>query len=123
MAELDFDGRKWDVPDVPAALVQSLSQAIGAGLLTPTVLVSRGLHSPAEARRFLESSVSDLHDPFLLPDMRPAVARLRQALEAGERDASHLLVRMYATTSLIDSRRAMVSVRNQSGVLQGRAPV
>jgi len=89
MPDLDLDGRQWDVPDVPAALVQSLSQAIGAGLLTPTVLVSRGFHGPTEARRFLESSVSDLHDPFLLPDMRPAVARLRQALEAGERVFVH----------------------------------
>lgn len=89
MAELDFDGREWDVPDVPAALVQSLSQAIGAGLLTPTVLVSRGLCGPAEARRFLECPVSDLQDPFLLPDMQPAVARLREALESGEQIFVH----------------------------------
>jgi len=48
------------------------------------VLVGRGLREPSAAERFLNPSLDDLHDPFALPDMAPAVDRVVQALEGGE---------------------------------------
>ena len=44
------------------------------------LLRARGIATDEEARRFLSPSLSDLHDPFLLPGMEEAVALLRQAI-------------------------------------------
>ena len=49
------------------------------------LLVARGISSAEEAEHFLHPSADDLLDPFLLSDMHRAAARIRQALEAGEK--------------------------------------
>lgn len=49
------------------------------------VLLNRGLETAAEVRSFLEAGISSLHDPFLLPDMEAAAARIGRALDAGEK--------------------------------------
>lgn len=48
------------------------------------VLCSRGLTTPAAVEEFLNPDLSRLHDPFALPDMDVAAARLARAVEAGE---------------------------------------
>jgi len=50
------------------------------------VLAARGVSDPEEARRFLYEE-EPLCDPMLMKDMDRAVARLRKALEAGEKVA------------------------------------
>ncbi|MFM9166310.1 MAG: DHH family phosphoesterase, partial [Candidatus Limnocylindrus sp.] len=49
-----------------------------------TLLHSRGLTEPGNARRFLDRNDRTLHDPHLLPDASGLIARLRAAGEAGE---------------------------------------
>lgn len=49
-----------------------------------TLLHSRGLAEPGNARRFLDRNDRTLHDPHLLPDASGLIARLRAAGEAGE---------------------------------------
>ncbi len=49
------------------------------------LLVQRGITSVEEAERFFHPSLKDLHDPFLMPGMDKAVARLNKALGAKER--------------------------------------
>lgn len=44
------------------------------------LLVQRGIHSVDEAERFFHPSLSDMHDPFLMPDMDKAVDRLNRAM-------------------------------------------
>lgn len=44
------------------------------------LLVQRGISSVEEAKKFFKPSMSDLHDPFLMPDMQAAVKRLNKAL-------------------------------------------
>lgn len=63
-----------------AALVSSL------GISGPLarVLAGRGIVEPADARAFLRPTLDALHDPFLLPDMAPAVKRILAAVGAGE---------------------------------------
>jgi len=64
----------------PAALARALNLAAPAA----RVLWSRGYRDPQAARRFLEPSLADLHDPYLLTGMAEAVARLRRAIEQKE---------------------------------------
>lgn len=49
------------------------------------ILVRRGVKTPQEASAFFSPSISDLHDPFLMPDMHKAVNRLNKAMGAKER--------------------------------------
>lgn len=48
------------------------------------VLAGRGLSEPSAAGRFLNPSLDNLHDPWLLPDLEAAVDRVVQALEHHE---------------------------------------
>ena len=47
------------------------------------LLYARGIRTDEEARRFLNPSLDDLHDPFLLPGMEQTVSLLREAINAG----------------------------------------
>ena len=47
------------------------------------LLYARGIRTEAEARRFLSPSLSNLHDPFLLPGMAETVTLLRDAISSG----------------------------------------
>ena len=49
------------------------------------LLLRRGVQSPEEAERFFSPAISDLHDPFLMPDMDKAVERLNKAMGAKEK--------------------------------------
>ncbi|CCX47318.1 single-stranded-DNA-specific exonuclease RecJ [Bacteroides sp. CAG:927] len=49
------------------------------------LLVQRGISSVKEAEKFFHPSLKDLHDPFLMPGMDKAVARLNKAMGAKER--------------------------------------
>ena len=68
---------------------EELARAVGVSPTVAGLLMARGCADPDAAYRFLHPSLSDLHDPFLLPDMEAAVTRLAHALEAGEKVLIH----------------------------------
>lgn len=49
------------------------------------LLIQRGITSVEESEKFFNPSLSDLHDPFLMPDMDKAVDRLNKALGKKEK--------------------------------------
>src|SRR3990170_2687360 len=51
------------------------------------LLWHRGLRSAEGARRFIEGPPAE-YDPLLLPDIEPALSRLRDAANGGERGAA-----------------------------------
>lgn len=54
----------------------------------PTIcrlLAQRGINSADDAKKFFNPSLNDLHDPFLMRDMRKAVERLNNAIGAKEK--------------------------------------
>ena len=78
----------WQVEPVSYPDVQALMGELGVSETVASVLVRRGLRDPAEARAFLAPEGTS-YDPFLLGDMVEAVARLRTAIERGERICVH----------------------------------
>lgn len=75
---------RWRLPRSDEPRAAQLAAALGIQRLAARVLVRRGYVEAEAARRFLEPSLADLHDPFLLKGMREAVGRLRKAIESGE---------------------------------------
>jgi single-stranded-DNA-specific exonuclease len=75
----------WQVPVTDGQKVAAISSALRIGPIAAAVLVHRGLDELAAARRFLQPSLDELHDPFTMRDMPRAVERLRAAIGGGEK--------------------------------------
>jgi single-stranded-DNA-specific exonuclease len=78
----------WTLRPCPHGEVQRLVAELGLHEVTAAVLVRRGYGDPDTARAFLASE-NPGHDPFRLGDMEHAVARIRLAVERGERICVH----------------------------------
>jgi len=75
---------KWNPAEFDAVGVSKLASALDVSLLVARVLWARGYRDPAEARRFLNPSTADMHDPFLLTSMAAAAERLAIAVRKNE---------------------------------------
>ncbi len=75
---------RWLLPNLEPHIVQSLAATLGMQEPVARVLVRRGYRDPEAARRFLATSLDDLHDPCLLKDMPEAAARLVEAIREGQ---------------------------------------
>ena len=65
--------------------VRSLAGQLAIPELVARLLVLRGAGDAEQAHRFLNPSLSDLHDPYRMQGMREAVERLRRACANGEK--------------------------------------
>ena len=78
--------KQWQVA-APCPEGQLALERAGLPPLLAGLLAVRGVVSPEEARRLLSPKSEPIPDPMLLRDMDKAVARVRRALERGERIA------------------------------------
>ena len=62
-----------------------LSKEFGIHPIISQILVSRGYRDIEAARRYLYPSLSDLHSPFLMKDMKKGVSRLLKAIHDKEK--------------------------------------
>ena len=83
-----MDQGRWTIRDCNPALARTLARSLGVSEITASVLVRRGHTEVDEARAFLTGE-REPHDPMLLGDMAAAVARIRVAVERGERVCIH----------------------------------
>lgn len=77
-------GCEWRVQPTDETLACSLAREISLPPVVAGLLVSRECRDPDQARAFLNPRLSDLSDPFALPDMRVAVDRIRRAMQRDE---------------------------------------
>jgi single-stranded-DNA-specific exonuclease len=73
---------RWNL--LPPAPAPYLAQTAGFPPLIAQFLYNRGLTEPSQLELFLNADERLAGDPFLLPDMHQAVARIYQALLSGE---------------------------------------
>jgi single-stranded-DNA-specific exonuclease len=77
---------RWKYKEQPEPeLVKKLSEAINVNPVLSAILVQRGIKTYKEAKDFFRPDLKDLHDPFLMQDMEPAVERLREAVSNGQK--------------------------------------
>lgn len=79
---------KWNYRPPSQDVLNQRNKLVSEMGLNPVIallLVQRGLTTAQEVKRFFRPSLSNLHDPFLMPDMEKAVQRLNKALGDKER--------------------------------------
>lgn len=75
----------WKIRSIDRGQVDALARVLSVSPLTATVLCGRGAVESDRARDWLAPSGGLTHDPFLLPDVEPALDRLHLAVQRGER--------------------------------------
>ena len=76
--------RRWLIAPIESALQKQLADALHISPMLARVLMNRGQRTPEAAERYLHPRLSDFSDPFLLPDIKVAIARVFAAIERGE---------------------------------------
>lgn len=77
--------KRWVVIEADETQVHALAAEAGISPILARLLWRRGITSADEARRFLHPERNGFYDPFLMKDMDKAVARIRRAIDAGEK--------------------------------------
>ncbi|PYS69895.1 MAG: single-stranded-DNA-specific exonuclease RecJ [Acidobacteria bacterium] len=76
--------RKWIVREPDHSRAAQLAATVGVSPIVADLLIARGHEDAESARSFLNPSLDQLHDPFLMRGMSDAVARLVQAIDRRE---------------------------------------
>ena len=67
------------------ATVKELSEKLDISEICAKLLINRGYTNVKDAESFLKNETSVLHDPFLLADIRPAIERIKSAVDNKEK--------------------------------------
>ncbi len=76
--------RRWKLKPIDEMAVRETADRTGLPVPLARALILRGHHAPDEIEAFLNPRLSELSDPYLLPDMQKAVSRIWKAIDAGE---------------------------------------
>src|SRR5688572_11995387 len=78
--------KRWLYKEIPPKeKIEKLSQDININAYLSTVLIQRGIEDFESAKSYFRPSLDQLHDPFLMKDMRAAVERLKRAIDSNEK--------------------------------------
>lgn len=77
--------KKWEYYDSNVEEVNKLVQEFQIPELVARVLVNRNITDKEEVQLFLNPTRKDFHDPYLMPDMDIAVARIKKAIKDKEK--------------------------------------
>jgi len=76
--------KKWVVREPDTARAAELGSALGLSPIVAGLMVARGYSDGASAKAFLNPSLNQLHDPFLMRGMSDAVKRVLSAIDNQE---------------------------------------
>lgn len=85
MAIQELSQKKWILPPLNIDLQTKISDSLRISPVLSQMLINRGLTDVASARTFLQSNLSLLSDPMLLPDIEKSSKRIIDALSKGEK--------------------------------------
>jgi len=77
--------RPWRIHPHDPERIAALERAAGISPVVAQLLLSRGISDPRQARQFLDSRLSDLRDPALMPGCAAAAERIHDAVRQGRR--------------------------------------
>ena len=77
--------KNWIIQKHDREQTARLANELKISPVVAALLIARGHETAEKAHKFLNPSFDDLHEPHLLKDMEKAVARILQAVDAGEK--------------------------------------
>jgi single-stranded-DNA-specific exonuclease len=98
---------RWAVRENQTDAVARLAHELQLSEITAALLVHRGIADPEAAHLFLKPRLSDLHDPFLMQDMRKAVDRIMRAVAGKEKVLIYGDYDVDGTTSTVILKKAL----------------
>lgn len=75
----------WALPELDQIQVKSLVRQMNVSMAVASVYLVRGLDTPDKVEEFCNPNINELHDSYLLPDMKKAVDRIIEALRDNEK--------------------------------------
>ncbi len=99
--------KRWVQTQSDRACAVRLARELRLSEITATLLTNRGITDPQAADNFLRPSISNLHDPFLMKDMREAVDRIFAAVERKEKILIYGDYDVDGTTSTVILKKAL----------------
>jgi single-stranded-DNA-specific exonuclease len=90
--------------------VSRLARELRVSEILATLLVNRGITDTETAYKFLNPTIKDLHDPFLMRDMRAAVDRILRAVEQKEKILIYGDYDVDGTTSTVILKKALLLI-------------
>ena len=77
--------KRWKIVEANEQAVQSLQESLSIHPVLCKLLVERGIDTYDAAKTFFRPSLSDLHSPWLMKDMKKAVDRITTAIGENEK--------------------------------------
>ena len=77
--------KKWKILTAAESRVDALQQSLKINPTLCRILVQRGLDDFEKSKQYFRPELTDLHDPWLMKDMRKAVERILTAFEQQEK--------------------------------------
>lgn len=105
-----FPDKRWVQTHGDAVSAARLARELQLSEVVAKLLVNRGITELATAHQFLYPSIKDLHDPFLMQDMRAAVRRILQAVEQKEKILIYGDYDVDGTTSTVILKKALTMI-------------
>jgi single-stranded-DNA-specific exonuclease len=102
--------KRWVISQCDAACAERLVRELNISARLARLLAGRGITDPAAAHRFLNPSITDLHDPFLMRDMRQAVERIMRAVSQKEKILVYGDYDVDGTTSTVILKTALAMI-------------
>jgi single-stranded-DNA-specific exonuclease len=81
----DLPKTRWRLPDENKKAQDLLIQEFGVSPIISKIIINREIGDPDDVRHYLFPSLYDLHNPFLMQDMKKAVNRMISALHRKEK--------------------------------------
>lgn len=75
----------WNVGVPEGEKVKNIAEQLNVSEFLANIIVAKGFNEVDDARDFVNGDCSQLHDPFLMPDMDKAVERICKAVENKEK--------------------------------------
>lgn len=77
--------KRWNILQADPAKIAALQSELRINPILCRLLVQRGIENFSQSRDFFRPLLKDLHDPWLMKDMRKAVTRIREAAARQEK--------------------------------------
>jgi single-stranded-DNA-specific exonuclease len=77
--------KRWNIREVNEIATAHLQSVLKVNKNLCSILVQRGIDDFAKAKAYFRPKLTDLHDPFLMKDMRKAVDRIITATDTNEK--------------------------------------